>query len=457
MDKEGQFRCGSTGAPSNRDLSDRPYFREALQGHDLVVGEFTLGRISDKPVLPIAIAMRDQNKAVIGIAAASIDLVWLGEQLKERGLPKEGSITVADRKGTILARQPLPEEFVGKPIPPNFLRLVNAPSPGFEEVVSQDGTRRILGYMPVSEPPKGLYVSAGLSSEASYGAVVRTAWTGFLLVALAGLGTLAVTWFLGERLFVRPIRLVTRVMQRWREGDASARSGLDARHGEIGELGAEFDRLIDELTESQEQRDLLAGELIHRNKNTLATVLAIASATMNKPQAARDVLPDFLARVSALGATQEVLTSKVWATTELQPLIEKVVAPLVVDHARRVTCSGPVVELPAQQALGMTMVIHELCTNALKYGSLTAAEGRVEVVWMSTPAVKGEELTLTWKERGGHPLTPPTGKAGFGTRLIARAFGAAGSATTTFNPDGLVCRVTLILDNRGPDGPDAAL
>lgn len=269
---------------------------------------------------------------------AAIDLAWLGGQMRERGLPPDGSLTVADRNGVILAREPLSERFVGTRIPDPFLHLVNAPSSGAEVVTSQDGTTRILGYVPVSEASETLYVSAGLSAEASYGAVARAARFGALLAVLGGLATLAAAWLVGSRVFIRPLQELKHVLEQWREGDQAARSGFRAGAGEIGALGAALDRMMDEIAESQEHRNLLAGELTRRVKNAFATVLAVAATTLNKPEPARDILPQFQNRIAALARTHEVLTRDRWERADLRDLASKVVQPR--RKARGETCSG---------------------------------------------------------------------------------------------------------------------
>ena len=193
-------------------------------------------------------------------------------------MPPGGSVTFADRTGTIIARQPNPEQFVGTKIPANFMRLVNAAEPGVEEVASQDGTYRMLGYVPTTQPPKGIYISAGLSTEASYGAVRRAIWDGAILALAAALATLAATWFAGRYFFVQPLRKVSTALQLWRRGDRSARTHADPSTGEIGALGSQIDDMMEEIATQQDQRDLLAGELAHRVKNTFATIQAIATS-----------------------------------------------------------------------------------------------------------------------------------------------------------------------------------
>src|SRR6185503_11889563 len=134
--------------------------------------EYTEGRVALRPVLPLALPLRDGAGAVIGVVAAALDLEWLSGQLRERSLAKGGSVTVADRNGVILARDPMPEQFVGTRIPDQFQELVHASGPGSIELVSQHGTRRVLGYSPPS-PRRNFYVSAGLASAESFAAVNR--------------------------------------------------------------------------------------------------------------------------------------------------------------------------------------------------------------------------------------------------------------------------------------------
>ncbi len=447
LDTTGHLRCGypATHLP-DEGFAERSYFRDALQTGMPVIGEYTIGRLSGRPVLPIALAIKDLAGSTNGVIVASLDLSWLGEMLRERGVPPGGSLTVADRNGVIIAREPFSDRFVGTKIPGPYLRLLTAPRPGWEEVTSQDGTRRVLGYVPLSLPPVGLYVSAGLSTDSSYRAVNVAARVGVALVISGALATLLATWTTGSRVFVRPIEQITQSLRLWRSGDRTARTGQVADHGEIGNLGAELDRLMDEIERSQEQQGLLAGELEHRVKNTLATVHALAASTMNKEIAGNALLPDFLARIGALARTHEVLTRERWEAADLRRLLIGVFQPLVGNLDPRVGMIGPDVELPPSEALAMTMVVHELCTNALKYGSLGVPNGRVELTWAIAERDAGRILTMTWREKDGPAVQPPQGKGGFGTRMIERALRGSGAAAIAFDPSGLTCRIEIALE-----------
>jgi two-component sensor histidine kinase len=443
-DPAGRLQCGFSQSSSIADkVAGQAYFRDALKKPEAVIGEYEAGLESVRSTLPIALAVRGGDGQPTGVLIASLDLFWLGEMLKERGLPPGGSITVADRNGVIIARQPLPALFVGTKIPDPYMRLLTAPKPGWEDVISQDGARRVLGYTPLAEPPVGLYVSVGLSSESSYQAVNAAARLGAMIALAGAIATLGATWAMGDRVFVRPIRQVTGVLRRWRAGDRGARNGASAGSGELGVLGAELDRLMDEIERGEQQRDLLARELEHRIKNTLATVQALAATTMNRPTPGKDLLPDFLARIAALARTHEVLTRERWEAADLRTLLLDTLRPVIGDIEQRVRLDGPTVELPPGQALGMTMVVHELCTNAVKYGALGHPSGSVDVDWRVRSDAPERRLELTWREKDGPPVAAPTSRTGFGARLIARALSSFGRTALEFDPAGLICRIDI--------------
>jgi hypothetical protein len=186
IDLEGRVACRQAPLPpATMSFADRPYFREAVESGGFVVGEFTEARVSGGPVLPVALALRDGGGRVTGVLAAALDLRWLSRHLGERALPKGGSLTVADRDGVILAREPLPERFVGTRIPDAFRHLVDAPEPGTLELTSQDGTRRVIGYVPASIPPRNVYVSTGLSASEAFADVDRATSRGVAISAAA--------------------------------------------------------------------------------------------------------------------------------------------------------------------------------------------------------------------------------------------------------------------------------
>jgi PAS domain S-box-containing protein len=198
-------------------------------------------------------------------------------------------------------------------------------------------------------------------------------------------------------------------------------------------LGIVF-RDITDRKKAEEQRDLLLGELEHRVKNTLANVQAIAG------QSFRDVEPHarqiFEARLRALSNAHMALTAENWRGATLRDLILSTL-DLVVEQSQY-SVSGPHLRVQPKSAVALSMAIHELCTNAFKYGALSLVGGRLAIDW----AIDGHRFRLSWQERGGPPVSAPRHK-GFGSLMIERALAAQidGEARIEYAPNGLICRI----------------
>ena len=135
IDMEGRVRCRPDMLSPGQSLADRPYFKDAVATGHFVVGEYTVSRLSPYAGLPMAAPIRNEAGDVIGVLAAGLDLRWLEERLKGRDFTRGGALTIADRNGVIIAREPYPEQFIGTRIPEAFLPLVRATAPGSREVL----------------------------------------------------------------------------------------------------------------------------------------------------------------------------------------------------------------------------------------------------------------------------------------------------------------------------------
>jgi PAS domain S-box-containing protein len=209
---------------------------------------------------------------------------------------------------------------------------------------------------------------------------------------------------------------------------------------------------ITERKRWEEHQRLLINELNHRVKNTLAVVQSLVRQTLragSPPETARAALE---ARLSALAAAHNLITEQNWEWAALDGIVETSVRASVDAEDPRVTWRGPDVRLPPQNAVSVALALHELCTNALKYGALTTLDGRVEVNWRRYSGPRGEDrLCLEWREQCGPPVTPPA-KPGFGTRLIESGLAGELGATARlhFNPDGLMCTIDWPLTRAAP-------
>ena len=228
---------------------------------------------------------------------------------------------------------------------------------------------------------------------------------------------------------------------RWIEGSSRflyAEDGTPLRM-----VGTNVD--VTERRRAEDHQKLLVNELNHRVKNTLAIIQGIAQQTFrgsDVPRARRDA---FEGRLSALSAAHNLLTRENWETASIREVIEAAVAPY--SGGGRVRLDGPDMRIAPRTAVSMALAIHELGTNAAKYGALSGRAGKVSVRWQAEDG----RLGLIWSESGGPRVTPPTTR-GFGTRMIERALAAelGGEAVIEFRPEGLVCAVGARLPESEP-------
>ncbi|OLP60357.1 hypothetical protein BJF93_15505 [Xaviernesmea oryzae] len=197
---------------------------------------------------------------------------------------------------------------------------------------------------------------------------------------------------------------------------------------------------ITERRRAEETQRLLMGELNHRVKNTLATVQAIASHTLRHVADPGDFAGTFSGRIQSLSKAHALLSATSWSGATLEEILREQLSLGSLDPARFVA-SGPAIQLKPQQALHLAMILHELATNAGKYGAHSVPTGRITLDWTLADGA----LDLVWQERGGPSVGAITRK-GFGSRLIqqsARAEG--GDAQMQVAPEGLTWRLKLVI------------
>lgn len=200
-----------------------------------------------------------------------------------------------------------------------------------------------------------------------------------------------------------------------------------------------FLRDISERQEAHRRQELLLAELSHRVKNMLAVVTGIAHQTARSCDNLEAFAPAFTGRLQALALGHEMLTAGAWAGAGLPELVEALLGPYALPSDMRATFGGPPVNLDSKQVLSLSMVLHELITNATKYGALSRPEGRMAVSWSWSAAARPGMLRFTWKESGLTGVTPPA-RSGFGLKMIG--LGAThelgGAAEFEWQGDGLL-------------------
>ncbi len=233
----------------------------------------------------------------------------------------------------------------------------------------------------------------------------------------------------------------------------STKTPLRGPDGQIeGVVGVSVE--ITERKRAEERLLLMVNELNHRVKNTLATVQSIASQTLRSADPAMRRVLD--GRLQALAAAHDVLTQEGWQGAALDDVVAVALAPFGGRDHDRFRVFGPAIRLLPRAALALAMGLHELATNALKYGALSpgAAEGRVALTWSTA----GDRLHLEWREQGGPAVAQPS-RQGFGTRLVERSLAQDldGTVSIAFAPDGVICTIDAALAEIGMPGEVIAL
>ncbi|HEX2560360.1 PAS domain S-box protein [Phenylobacterium sp.] len=201
---------------------------------------------------------------------------------------------------------------------------------------------------------------------------------------------------------------------------------------------------ITERKEAEDRLKLLAREVDHRANNLLTVVQATVALTRaSSAKALKEILTG---RISALAHAHQLLAQARWEGADLRKLVEEELRPFQLGQGKRVKVSGPTIALRPQAAQSVAMAMHELATNAAKYGALSKPEGQVEVAWRG--GGEREPLKLMWIERGGPPVAQPAGR-GLGMTVVERAVGGGlqGAARFDWRPEGLVCELEINLSS----------
>jgi two-component sensor histidine kinase len=201
-----------------------------------------------------------------------------------------------------------------------------------------------------------------------------------------------------------------------------------------------YRRLAKRFEDEEKFRKLAVEELAHRLKNKLATIQSIISFQLREEPQVRDAI---LSRLSALSATDDLIMAAQGQGARIHDILSAELAPY---DGSRISMAGPDCRLSPKLALTMALLVHELATNAAKYGALSSSVGKLSIGW----SLSGARLHLEWRENGGPVVTKPTHR-GFGTRLLSRSLEQFGGAVeTSFETTGLICKLSVVLPAHTP-------
>jgi|GEM_PF-2391967 len=379
---------------------------------------------------------------VLALPAAEMQAVLL--RAADLGFGETRFPSVADEAGRIVARWRDADRFVGQPMPgPARAALLATPEGRW------DG--RNLAGLPVAvmharSALSGLSVGLGIT-QTSLTEPYRRAAMLMLPLALLLLATALLATRLVARHIARPMAELGGAAAALADGNAAPR--LATPIAEVNAVAEAMAGAAERRRAAEAQRDLLVRELHHRVKNLLTTAQSLATLSARTARDPQGFAAQFGDRLRALARTHTLLIEQPGGTLDLGALLGEVVAPyrLGLD---RITLAGPAMRLPEDVAVPLGMVLHEMATNAAKYGALSTPRGRLAIAWRveETP----HRLVLCWTETGGPRVTPPE-REGFGSQLLRRALsGLPGSEVRLdWPPEGLAVHITVGL--REPPAP----
>jgi two-component sensor histidine kinase len=379
---------------NNREIVEKVFATRQPQYSNLFVGA-----IKNILIVTVEVPVFRDGEVVYDICFTPPMAMF--QNILEKQRPGEDwTLSLLDRNGTVFARIPNPEDTIGK----------RASSSVYDEMVHQN--------------------EATMSTVSLEGVPLMSSFTHSTLTG----------WIIGagvaESSLVAPL---------WRNLAITSLIG-----GILLAIGLAFAvRMATTIARGEMLHDMLIEELNHRVKNTLAILQAIAVQTFRS--ASRAEREKFEGRLGALAEAHNLLSKEKWQGSELVDVIERVLKPYRLNSPDRIRMSGPKVPLSPRLAVVLSMIVHEIATNAAKYGALSNDGGMVDLTWeLVAENGAAPKLRMVWRETGGPAVTAPV-QRGFGSRLIERSARdqLGGEATVDFLPRGVVYTVTCALEYPG--------
>jgi two-component sensor histidine kinase len=397
-DREGRqlFSSVTTDTASlpprnNKQIVDKVFATRQPQYSNLFVGA-----VKRRMILTVEVPVVRDGEVIYVISFSPP--IEMFQRILEGQRPSDAwTLSILDANGLVFARIPNPQDSFGKQATASVLNDMLQRSEAVKPTLSLDGVPLMSAF--VHSSLTGWIVAAGIAESS----LVAPLWRGLAIASVIGVLLLAI----GLGFAVRMATTIAR-----------------------GEM----------------LHNLLIEELNHRVKNTLAILQSIAAQTFRS--ATRAEREKFEGRLGALAEAHNLLSQEKWQGSELAEVIERVLQPYVLTNPERVKMSGPSVPLSPRLAVVLSMIVHEIATNAAKYGALSNDGGRVTLEWVVLDEIP-RKLRLIWTEAGGPPVVAPV-QRGFGWGRFERSARdqLGGEATVDFLPRGVVYTVLCSLEEK---------
>ncbi|WP_398465754.1 HWE histidine kinase domain-containing protein [Tardiphaga sp.] len=395
-DRNGKqlFSTATTDTSSLPPRNNMDVVRKVFESGKPVFSNIFIGSGINRQILTVEIPVIVDGQVIYDISFVPPTAMF--QTMIEKQRPNaEWALSIFDSEGTNFARVPNPQETVGKKASPTLLAEMFKSNEATFQTISLEGVPLITAVARSSM--SGWLVASGIPNSS---------------LVLPLLRNLAITIAIGVLLML---------------------------------VGVAFAlRMASTIARGETLQALLVEELNHRVKNTLAVLQAIASQTFRT--ATRNERETFDGRLGALARAHDLLSQEKWVGAGVHDVVNRVLEPYSILGTPRVAISGPKLPLTPARAVMMSMILHEIATNAAKYGALSNDSGKIAIDWNLLPDSSEAKLQMSWVESGGPRVSAPTRK-GFGSKLIER--GArdqlGGSATADFLPAGVVYTIECAL------------
>ena len=376
---------------NNRDIVEKVFATKQTHYSNLFIGA-----VKKQMIVTVEVPVVRDGEVIYDISFSPP--IELFQRMIEKQRPSENwTISIFDGDGINVARVPNPQATIGKRASPSLYAEMFRKQEATLSTVSLEGVPLITTF-------------------------ARSSLTGWTIAA-----------GVAERSLVAPL---------WRNLAITSTIG-----GVLLLIGLAFAvRMAAAIARGERLHDLLIEELNHRVKNTLAILQSIAVQTFRS--ASKSEREKFEGRLGALAETHNLLSEEKWRGSELQDVVSRVMQPYLLSNPERLRMFGPKVPLSPRLALVLSMIVHEIATNAAKYGALSNDTGTVTLDWEVIQEDGKPKLRLIWSESGGPHVVAPV-QRGFGSRLIERSARdqLGGEATVDFLPRGVVYTVTCALED----------
>jgi two-component sensor histidine kinase len=378
---------------NNLDIVQKVFATKRLQYSNLFIGA-----VKKKQIVTVEVPVFRGGEVVYDISFSPPIEIFQAIINKQRP-SSDWTISIFDGDGINFARVPNPRETMGKRAAPTLYTEMFRTPEATLQTVSLEGASLITSF--ARSPLTGWTVAAGIAE----GSLVGPLWR-----------KLAITSIIGSVLLLTGLAFAV--------------------------------RMATTIARGEMLHNLLIEELNHRVKNTLAILQSIATQTFRS--ASKAEREKFEGRLGALAEAHNLLSTEKWQGSELHDVVGRVLQPYLLNNPERMRMTGPRVPLSPRLAVVLSMIVHEIATNAAKYGALSNDGGTVALDWEVITENAGRKLRLIWTEAGGPHVIAPVHR-GFGSRLIERSARdqLGGEATVDFLPRGVVYTVICALEDLG--------